>query len=128
MRLLDTVVFVGALNPLDQHHRAATRHLASLISDPDVFVPTSTLLELDLLFKARGYTTEERYQTWLELTPKIPAEKTTVQTATSFAVASELESEGMDYFDALLTARSLELGAKIVTDDKDIAKRAETQW
>jgi len=122
------VVFVGALNSRDSHHNVAVKYLSALASDPDVFVSASTLLELDLLFKARGYTYEERFNTWLELSQKIPAEKTIRQTATSLAAASELESEGMDYFDALLTALSLESGAQVVTDDKVVAQKVEVLW
>ena len=128
MKLLDTVVLVGALNPEDEHHRKASAHLQSLAENHAVMVPSTTLIELDLLMKARDYNEEERRQTWLELSPRLSREKIAVPTPTSMGEACLLEREGMDYFDALITALALELGAQIVTDDKAISVRVPSSW
>lgn len=128
MKLIDTVVPMGALNPSDRHHMKATKHLASLSKDPEVALPISVVFEVDLTLKARGYTHDERRQTWLELSPKLPAGKIIPQTAVSMAAASSLESEGMDYFDALVVAQALELQAVVITNDQSIARKVATVW
>ncbi|MGH9922663.1 MAG: hypothetical protein ACRD38_07915, partial [Nitrososphaerales archaeon] len=75
MRLLDTMVIVGALNARDRHHGKASKYLETLATDNDVLVPLSTLMEFDLLMKARDYTDEERRSTWVELAPKISSQR-----------------------------------------------------
>ena len=57
------MVFVGALNPDERHHKTAVAHLKSLRSDQDVYVPTSTLTELDIAMRNNGYTRSEIYET-----------------------------------------------------------------
>lgn len=106
----------------------ATKHLASLSKDPEVALPLSVIFEADLTLKARGYSHDERRQTWLELAPKLPAQKIISQTAVSMAVSASLEKEGMDYFDALVVAQALELQAVVITNDQSIARKVATVW
>ncbi len=128
MRLLDTVVIVGALNVKDRHNRKASRYLDMLPVDNEFTIPISTLMEFDLLMKARDYTNDERRLSWIEISSKIPAEKILRHTITTFVRASELEKEGMGYFDSLITALAQELNSSVVTDDKQIAKHVRTEW
>lgn len=128
MNLLDTVVLVGTVNPKNRHHKKAIEHLDKLVSEPDTRIPTSTVLEFDLLLKAREYSNDERNLTWLELAARIPSVKILPPTATSMASAAKLEEQGMDYFDALITALAIESNSKIVTDDSEIARKAHTFW
>ena len=128
MKLLDTVVLVEALNADDKHHRKASTHLHSLIENPTVMVPSTTLIEFDLLMKARDYSQEERRQTWLELSPRLPKAKIAIPTPTSMGEACLLEREGMGYFDALITALAVELRAEVITDDKAISSRVTSSW
>lgn len=128
MRVLDTIVIVGALNVRDSHHRKASKYLDMLAMDNDVFMPLSTLIEFDLLMKARDYTDDERRSSWIELAPKISSQKITGQTASTFVRASELQNEGMGYFDSLITALAQEFNSSVITDDKDIAIHVETEW
>lgn len=128
MRLLDTIVIVGALNVKDKHHRKASKYLDMLTMDNDLVIPLLTLIEFDLLMKARDYTDDERRSSWIELAPKISPQKILGQTASTFVRASELQKEGMGYFDSLLTALAQELNSSVVTDDKDIAKHVEIEW
>lgn len=128
MRVLDTIVIVGALNVRDSHHRKASKYLDMLAMDNDVFMPLSTLIEFDLLMKARDYTDDERRSSWIELAPKISSQKIIGQTASTFVRASELQNEGMGYFDSLITALAQEFNSSVITDDKDIAKHVETEW
>ncbi len=128
MRLLDTIVIVGALNVRDSHHRKASKYLDMLAMDNDLFMPLSTLIEFDLLMKARDYTDDERRSSWIELAPKISSQKIIGQTASTFVRASELQNEGMGYFDSLITALAQVLNSSVITDDKDIAIHVETEW
>jgi len=128
MRLLDTIVIVGALNVRDIHHRKASKYLDMLAMDNELFMPLSTLIEFDLLMKARDYTEDERRSSWIELAPKISPQKIIGQTASTFVRASELQNEGMGYFDSLITALAQVLNSSVITDDKDIAKHVETEW
>ncbi len=128
MRLLDTVVIVGALNPDDRHHKKSLIYLDDLKRVPAVHIPDSTLFEFDLLMKARGYAEAERETTWLELSLKIPRRKTVSVSSTALAAASELQADGMGYFDSLITALALELGASVITDDRAIAARVKAEW
>jgi len=128
MRLLDTVVIVGALNVRDKHYRKASKYLDMLAMDNDIVIPISTLMEFDLLMKARNYTDDERRSTWIELAPKISPQKLLGHTASTFVRASELQKEGVGYFDSLITALAQELNSSVITDDKDIAKCVEAEW
>ena len=126
MRLLDTVVLIGALRENDKHYKKAVEHLKSLDRE-ETFVPSSSLLELDLELKAHEYTLEERITTLQDLTAAIPAYKILPITITSLIEAVKLETE-MSYFDALIVALSNELDAVIVTTDEAIRKRAKWAW
>ena len=128
MKLLDTIVIVGALNVRDRHHRKASKYLDMLAVANDLVMPLSTLMEFDLLMKARDYTDDERRSSWIELAPKISPQKLLGHTASTFIRASELQKEGMGYFDSLITALAQELNSSVITDDKYIAKHVETEW
>ncbi len=125
---MDTIVIVGALNVRDRHHKKASKYLDILPMDNDLVMPLSTLMEFDLLMKARGYTYDERRSTWIELTSKIPSQKLIGHSFPVFIRASELQKEGMGYFDSLITALAQALNSSVITDDTDIAKHVETMW
>ena len=128
MRLLDTIVIVGAINVRDRHNKKASKYLDTQAMDNDLFMPLSTLMEFDLLMKARDYTDDERRSSWIDLASKISPQKILGHTAATFVRASELQKEGMGYFDSLITALAQELNSSVITDDKDIAKHVETEW
>lgn len=126
MKLLDTVVLIGAIRDSDRHHKKALEHLKSL-NQQEVFVPSSALLEMDLELKAHEYTAEERITTLEDLAAVIPGGKILPVTVTSLIEAVKLES-GMSYFDALIVALSRELDAAIVTTDEAIRGKVEWVW
>ncbi len=128
MKLLDTMVIVGALNPNDAHHKKASTYLDRLGKLAEISIPDSTLIEFDLLMKARNYTEAERETTWLELSPKIPREKVMGMSVTALATASALQAEGMGHFDSLVTGLAMELRATVITDDKAIAAKIKSEW
>jgi predicted nucleic acid-binding protein len=127
MKLLDTMVFVSALNPDERHHRTASAHLKSLRSAQDVYVPTSTLTELDIAMRNNGYTRSEIYETWQALAPMI-GRKLMATTPTAHQMAAMLRLGGMQYFDSLITALALERKAIVITRDPEITKRVKTEW
>jgi len=127
MKLLDTVVFVNALNPDERHRRTAAAHLKSLRSVQDVYVPTSTLTELDITLRNNGYTRNEIFETWQALAPLVGG-KLIATTPTAHQTAAMLRLGGMQYFDSLITALAQERKAIVITRDAEIAKRVETQW
>ena len=127
MKLLDTVVFVSALNPDERQHKTAMSHLRSLRSGQDVYVPTSTMTELDIVLRNNEYTRNEIFETWQALAPFI-GRKLTATTPTAHQAAAMLRLGGMTYFDSLITALAQERKAVVITRDLEIGKRVETEW
>lgn len=128
MKLLDTVVIIGSLSPSSALHENSMRHLNGVSSNPDMFVPMVSILEADLVMKARGYEFEERRSSWRALEYNIPVEKIIANSIFSINNALSLQEEGMDYFDSLITSIALEHRAAVVTTDRAIAKVVETEW
>ena len=127
MKILDTVVLIGAIREEDTYHEKATRYLDSLSKEKDVYVPSSVLLEFDLEMKAHGYTLEERKLTWEDMLVKIPPNKVLPLTPSYLAEAPKLEAD-LSYFDAIIVCMSKELGAKVITTDREIGAKTNTYW
>jgi predicted nucleic acid-binding protein len=124
VEIVDTVYLVALLNPDDPKHEEAVELLSDLGTSRRV--SQAALIELDLLMKSRGFTIEERRNAWLVLTRVIPEEAVELLAPKDFAVAVELyESEGLDYFDALVAAQCVVRNAKPVTTDIAILKTFE---
>lgn len=123
MKLLDTVVLVGALREDDKHHKKCMEHLSSLQNE-DAYIPSTSLLEFDLAMKIRGFTDEERKITWEDMAALIPHDKVLPLSTATFIKAAELGK--MSYFDALITALTEEFDAVVITTDEAI--RRETRW
>lgn len=58
MKIIDTVVLVAYVNPLDPRCENATRHITSISEKEEIFVPSATLLEFDLELKAHEVSDE----------------------------------------------------------------------
>jgi predicted nucleic acid-binding protein len=127
MKLLDTMVFVSALDPVDRQHATAMSHMKSLRAGQDTYVPTSTLTELDFVLRINGYSRNEMFETWEALAPFVGG-KLTATTPTAHQEAAMLRLGGMMYFDSLITALALERNAIVVTRDVEISKRVKTEW
>lgn len=128
MRLIDTVVLVGALNPADRHHEAAERHLSSLEPRKDTMIPASSLIEFDLIMKAREYTPKEMSDTWSALTGLVEPTKALGITPGALMEAAMLRQRGLDYFDSLIAGLAISSGATVVTNDRAIGRFVETEW
>ncbi len=127
MRLLDTIVLVGAMNPDDKYHKTAVRHLRAVQPAGKVHVPTSSLTEFDLVMRSRDYTETEIRETWTALAPLI--DRKVVSTSLSaHLVAAEMRSQGLTYFDSLIAALAKEMEAVVVTRDPEISRHVGTEW
>jgi len=128
MRLLDTVVIIGALNTENRHHAESVKRLEELGESGEARVPVTVLLEADLVMKVRGYTAEERRLTWRALQGWITAGRVIPNTVTSIHNAVALQEHGLDYFDSLIASLALEVGATVVTTDKAMRDVVDTDW
>lgn len=128
MKLVDTVVIIGFLNPKDRVHERAVGHLRRVSSEDAVVVPTVSLIETDLVMKLRGYNDSERQASWRALESEIPASKVIPSSASSIYGAVELQKQGMDYFDSLVASLAKETGSAVITTDKMIEGAVETEW
>jgi predicted nucleic acid-binding protein len=128
MRLLDTVAVIGCLNPKDRTHKRSTEHIAQVVSDDDVFVPMISLVEADLVMTIRGYEDSEREVSWRALESRIPGSKIIAHSVSSIYSAVELQRQGMDYFDSLISSIALETRSVVVTTDRSIGAVVQTEW
>ncbi len=128
MRLTDTMVLVGALNPKDVFHKVAFGHLEAVRRGPDTFVPSMAAVEFDLVMKGRGYTSREREDALDWLANMIPSEKIVCNSVFSLREAAKLQEKGMGYFDSMISALALEKDAVVITRDKVISEAAKIIW
>lgn len=128
MKLLDTAVLIGAISPRDRHHQRAIRHLDSLDADPEVFLPTTTVIEFDLELKSHGYTSGEREITFEDLSAKIPPERVLALTPLSLIEAVKIEDQGFSYFDSLIAAQAKVKKGEVITTDRAIRRLVRTSW
>ena len=128
MKLLDTVALIGCLNPKDRTHKRSTEHIAQVVSHNDIFVPMISLVEADLVMKMRGYEDSERELSWRALENRIPRSKIIAHSVSSIYSAVELQRQGMDYFDSLISSIALETNSVVVTTDRAIEAVVQTEW
>lgn len=128
MRLIDTLVLVGALNPADRYHENAKRHLGSLETRNDTVIPASSLIEFDLVMKTRKYTLDEVQDTWFAMSEIVKSGKVIGITPGALRESAALREKGLGYFDSLIAGLAISSVATIVTNDKAIARFVETEW
>ena len=127
MKLLDTIVLVSAMNPVHKYHKNGMAHLRALHTDADVHVPTSTLIEFDLVMRNSRYAETDVAETWTALAPLV-GRKLLATTPTAHMAAAEMRSKGLTYFDSLITALAKEIRAVVITRDAEITKHVDTEW
>ena len=128
MKLVDTVVIIGFLNPKDRLHERSVEHLGRIVTDEELYVPAVSLIETDLVLKVRGYSDSEREASWRTLESQIPADKVVPNSASSIQGAVGLQKLGMDYFDSLVASLAKESHSVVITTDKRIEDAVETEW
>ncbi len=128
MRLIDTVAIIGSLNPKDRTHARSIEHLSQVTSHSDMFVPMISLIEADLVMKIKGYEHSEREISWRALESRIPPSRIIANTVSSIYSAMELQKQGMDYFDSLISSLARETNSVVITTDRAIASIVQTEW
>jgi len=128
MRLIDTVALIGSLNPRDREHAHSLQHIRHVASRDDLYVPMASLIEADLVMKIRGYDHMEREVSWKALEARIPKGKILANPVSTIRLAIELQKEGMDYFDSLITSLAKETNSTVITTDRAIQTVVPTEW
>jgi predicted nucleic-acid-binding protein len=123
MRILDTVVLLAFVDETDPLYPKATSHVLEISSNHDVFVPSATLLELDLELKAHGVDDKDRSAIHLRFSRLIPDDRILPLTPSVLSPAVALSRRARwrnAYFDTMIVATGLEFGADsaITTDHK----------
>ena len=127
MKLLDTMVLVSAMNPGSKYHKTGMTYLRGLRTSEATHVPTSTLIEFDLVMRNNGYTESEIADTWTALAPFV--ERKFVATIPSAHLAATgMRVKGLTYFDSLITALAKEMNATVITRDEEISKHVRIEW
>jgi predicted nucleic acid-binding protein len=122
-RILDTVVLVSFVDPKHPLHHTGKKHVESLATEPDVFLPSTSILELDLVFKGAEFKFQQRKEIFALLRQVIPDEKVLPLTLPVMDKAIELDNKARwtsHYFDVLIAAYAMTYSAKILTTDKMI--------
>lgn len=128
MRLLDTMVIIGSLDRTSKLHPRCIKYLSSVYEGKETFVPAISILETDLVMKARRYSYEERRISWQALDYKIPINKIVTNSVSSIQAAISLQEKGMDYFDSLIGSSAMEHKATVMTTDRVIGSVVPTEW
>jgi len=127
LQIVDTFALIAALNRNDPLYKRATEHVVNIGLRRDIFVPSATLLELDLELKAHGRNTQGRLEDHSRLQRLIPGSKVLPITPGVFTRATELSMTAAtwraSYFDTLIAATGLEFGAdSAITTDRKFSK------
>ena len=119
MEIIDTVYLVAFLIDSDPLHDKAVQFIESL--SPTRKISQASLLELDLLMKARGFNWKERLRTWLLLSSLIPKDFKEVILPFDLSLAAFIVYKyELDYFDAIISAQCILRNAKPLTTDREI--------
>ena len=128
MKLVDTVAIIGFLNPNDRLHARSAEHMRSVSANADIFVPVTSLIEVDLLLKISGYSDSERDISWGAIESQIPNEKVVPNSISSIRHALDLQKNGIDYFDSLVASLAKETVSTVITTDRRIREIVDTEW
>jgi predicted nucleic acid-binding protein len=82
VRIIDTVVLLAYLDKEDSRHDKAVDYIFDTGLRQDIFVPSVTLLELDLELKAHGVPYETRDSSHSRMARLIPQNRVTPLTST----------------------------------------------
>lgn len=127
MKLLDTMVLVSAMNPGSKYHKTGMTYLRGLRAYEATHIPTSTLIEFDLVMRNNGYTESEIADTWTALAPFVER-KFVATTPSAHLAATGMRVKGLTYFDSLITALAKEMSATVITRDEEISKHVRIEW
>ncbi len=125
LEIVDTVYLIAFLRRTDALQSEAVKIIERL--GKNTKVSQAALIELDLLMKSRGFSSNERIKTWTLLEKIIPVNAIEMLTSKDFALATILiDFYSMDYFDALIDSQCILRKAKLLTTDNDIISIVES--
>lgn len=119
MPVLDTVVLFAAADEEDSRNEVAAGYLDDL-RERGFLLASYSLVEMDVVFKSRGYSSERRMTQQALLLKDFPELTGNVHPITPATVylGVGLEQEyGLDYFDAMVGAEALEHDGRVVSTD-----------
>ena len=126
MRIIDTVVLIGYINPLDSRNAKATEYMSELLQEDDLLVPSASLMELDLELKTHAVSNKDRITVFSNLAKIIPSSKILLLTPETFEHAARLASKAKwreAYFDTLIASTAIVYGIKeVITTDRKFEK------
>jgi len=117
IKLIDTVYLVAYINPTDKLHKEALQLIENI--NQQTLVSSYALIEFDLIMKSRGFTEDERIDTWTLLETKINGNIASPHPQ-DHRIAAELQKLNYDYFDSLIASQAVRLKAQPQTTDKMI--------
>jgi hypothetical protein len=88
------MVLVSAMNPTNKHHKTGMMYLKELRTSESIRVPTSTLIEFDLVMRNNGYTESEILDT-LNAFASFIEERLAEPTISVHAIASGMRTKGL---------------------------------
>ena len=126
MQIADTALLAAFRDKTDPRYRKANEYVVDISLKRDIFVPSATLLEFDLVLKAHGYGDEARADIHSTLSRLIPRSRVLPLTPDVLRRAAELSRVATwrdSYFDVMIAATGLEFGAdSAITTDRKFAK------
>ncbi len=126
MQIADTALLAAFRDKTDPRYRKANDYVVDISLKKDIFVPSATLLEFDLVLKAHGFSREARAEIHSTLARMIPRCRVLPLTPDVLRRAAELSREATwrdSYFDTMIAATGLEFGAdSAITTDRKFSK------
>ncbi len=122
MRIIDTVVLIGYINPLDSRNAKATEYVNEILQEDDLLVPSAALIELDLELKTHNVSDKDRITIFSNLAKLIPTSKILLLTPETFEHAARLAGKARwrdAYFDTLIASTAIVHGIReVITTDR----------
>ncbi|MHA1973458.1 MAG: type II toxin-antitoxin system VapC family toxin [Candidatus Hodarchaeales archaeon] len=117
MPFIETDMLFGFLNSKDSHHEVATEILMKLGSDLKLSLPSSVLLEMELIYKSEGR--EEDLIAHMSNLLSIEGLNITALTPETILLAISLQKEyGLSFFDSHHVSSSLQGDGIIISTDQ----------
>jgi len=116
LKIVDTVVLIGYINPSYPLNERATEYILNVSElEDDLFIPSASLMELDLEFKTHGLSDHQRAEIHSKLARLFPADVILPISPAVLRKAAELSQRAHwrgAYFDSLIVATGLEYHAE----------------
>ena len=116
-------MLLAFLDKDDPRFEKASAHVMNVSLRQDIFVPSATMLELDLELKTHGVGRDPRMEIHFRLARLIPQSRVLPLTSEILGKTAELSKDAKwrgSYFNTMIVATGLEYGAEsaITTDRK----------